>query len=310
MSGALGRILVTGSNGNLGRRLLRRLASADPRPAGLIALVRSERAAASVRALGLTPAPELHVVDYAEIDQVAGAAAGCSAVVHLVGILKETPNARYAHAHEGTCRVLAEVAKRQGLRRAVYLSVLGAGPNVENACLASKWRAERILLESELRTTVLRVPMVLGGDDPATLALRTRARARSVRLLDGGASLEQPIDADDVVAAIVAALERPELEDRILELAGPESLPHRELVLRAAALLGNQPRIRSLPAGLARLGASWAERLLSDPPVTPPMLEVLLHDDRIDPASACQELGITLTPLDETLRRCIASEVA
>ena len=30
------------------------------------------------------------------------------------------------------------------------------------------------------------------------------------------------------------------------------------------------------------------------------MLGVLEHDDRVDPAEACAQLGITLTPLDET----------
>ena len=34
------------------------------------------------------------------------------------------------------------------------------------------------------------------------------------------------------------------------------------------------------------------------------MLEVLEHDDRVDPGPACRALGLTLTPLDETLRRC------
>jgi hypothetical protein len=35
------------------------------------------------------------------------------------------------------------------------------------------------------------------------------------------------------------------------------------------------------------------------------MLGVLEHDDRIDPGAACRALGITLTPLAETLRRSL-----
>jgi len=31
---------------------------------------------------------------------------------------------------------------------------------------------------------------------------------------------------------------------------------------------------------------------------------VLEHDDHVDPSPACRALGLTLTPLDETLRRC------
>jgi NADH dehydrogenase len=225
----------------------------------------------------------------------------------LVGVLKETPTQRYADAHEGTARALATAAKSGALRRIVYLSILGAASASRNACLASKARAEAILLEAPLATTVLRLPMVLGGDDPATWALRARARSRVVPLVRGGASLEQPIDARDVLAAILAALERPQLAGRVLDVAGPESLARRELIRRTAAMLGNTPRFVSIPLALVRTFAALAERVTASPPLTTAMLDVLEHDDCVDAKLACDALGITLTPLDETLRRVVAS---
>jgi hypothetical protein len=36
------------------------------------------------------------------------------------------------------------------------------------------------------------------------------------------------------------------------------------------------------------------------------MLEVLEHDDDVDPEPACRRLGITLTPLDDALGRAFA----
>jgi hypothetical protein len=56
--------------------------------------------------------------------------------------------------------------------------------------------------------------------------------------------------------------------------------------------------------------ARGLEALLANPPVTPAMLEVLDHDDRVDPGAACRRLGIELTPLDEMLRRCLAPGAA
>jgi hypothetical protein len=38
------------------------------------------------------------------------------------------------------------------------------------------------------------------------------------------------------------------------------------------------------------------------------MLGVLDHDDAVDPSDATRRLGIELTPLDETLRRCAGPE--
>jgi uncharacterized protein YbjT (DUF2867 family) len=301
----LGRVLVTGANGHLGRALIARLASGRAPAAAVRAVVRSERAAATVRAL--PQAPEVAVVDYADAEALARAAAGCQAAVHLVGILKEAPGTSYEDAHERTARALAAALPRAGLHRVVYLSILGAGVDSPNACLASKARAEAILLAAPLETTALRVPMVLGGDDYATAALRARARARVVPLVRGGASLEQPIDAADVVEAIVAALVRPGLAGRILDLAGPESLPRRALLRRTAALAGApEPTVIPIPLAAVRAFAGLAQRLTGNPPLTTAMLGVLEHDDRVDPAPACRALGIELTPLDETLRRCLA----
>jgi NADH dehydrogenase len=300
----LGPVLVTGANGNLGRRLLRRLAGTH----ALRAVVRSERAAAAVRsaAAGAASAPELLVLDHADAQRLGAAASGCTHAVHLVGILKETRTSRYRDAHERSCEALARAADASGLRRIVYPSILGSRPDSTNPCLASKGRAERILLDARAPALVLRVPMVLGEEDHAAAALRARALSARALLLRGGASLEQPIDAADVVEAIARGLDAPGLDDAVLDLAGPESLSQRALVARAAAVLGvAAPRVLALPRSLALAGAWLAERLLADPPVTRAMLGVLDHDDRIDPAEACRRLGITLTPLDETLRRCL-----
>jgi NADH dehydrogenase len=293
-------IAVTGANGHLGQRLLRRLALRGP----VRALVRSERAAGQVAALGLGEGVDVRIVDYADAGTLGSALAGCRAVVHLVGILKEGGRSRYRDAHEDACEALVEAAGAAGVERIVYLSIVGATPSSDNDCLASKGAAERLLLDGPVPACVIRVPMVLGEEDYATAALSGRAR-RGLNLLLRGASLEQPIYAGDVIDAVVAALD-PATTVGALDLAGPESLPRAELVRRAAAVLGRRTRTLSLPLGLGLAVAGVLETLLPDPPVTRAMLGVLDHDDRVDTAPALAALGIELTPLDETLRRCLA----
>jgi len=302
--GNLKRILITGANGHLGQRLLRRVAAVSPSGAAGVAraAVRSAGAASAVLAQGVF---ECSVVDYRDVDALARAAEGCHAIIHLVGILKESSRTHYSEAHESTAHAVAAAANKTGVRRVVYLSILGANAASPNACLASKGRAEEILLGQLVPTTVIRLPMVLAAGEPAAIALRANAMRRILPLVRGGASREQPIDADDVTAAILAAAARDDEGTVSLDLAGPESLTRRDLVLRAALLLRRQPRIAPLPLAFARAFASLAERMLANPPITRPMLEVLEQDDEIDPAPACRALGLTLTPLDETLRRCV-----
>lgn len=300
------RVLITGANGRLGRRLLQALGATSP-PTPTRALVRSARAADSLADLAAGSGSQLRVVDYADAKTMTEAAEGCAQAVHLVGILKETRQNRYASAHEATARALAAAADAAGLRRIVHTSIHGADAASPNPCLASRGRSDAILLAARTPALILRVPMVLGGGDAASTALRLAVLSGRATLVGGGASLEQPIAARDVVAALCAGLARSGVDDRVLELAGPESLPHRALLERAARSLGAEIRFRSLPLALARAGATLAERLLAEPPFTRAMLGVLQHDDQVDPLPAARALGIDLTPLDEALRECLAA---
>ncbi|MDJ0788026.1 MAG: NAD(P)H-binding protein [Myxococcota bacterium] len=298
-------LLVTGANGHLGLSLARSIA----RPGAIRAVVRSARAAATLEELPPEQRPEIHQADPTDPDALVPLAQGASAWIHLVGILKESSQARYEDAHEGSVRVVREAAERAGVSRIVYLSILGSHPEAENACLRSKGRAEAILREGKVPTTVLRVPMVLGPGELAAFALRGQASAPLTFLVRGGATREQPIDHDDVVAAVRSAAADTGPDHHGLDLSGPESLSHRELVLRVAERLGTKPRIVPLPRGLVFGLAGLLERL-QNPPVTRAMLGVLEHDDDIDPGPACKALGIELTPLDDTLDRTFARQGA
>lgn len=293
-------LAVTGANGHLGRRLLKVLDGQVP----VCALVRSERAVQQINALNLSVTPSIQLVDYLDPSAMSAALEGCTALVHLVGILKETEASSYREAHEEGCRVLAEAAEHVGVERVVYLNILGADGDAANPCLASRGRAEEILCAGRVPVLVLRVPMVLGEGDYASRALRQRAD-RGINFLLRGSSLEQPIYAGDVIRGIQAGLEMPLPQTLALDLAGLDSLPRRELTRRAAALLGQRTRIVSLPLAFGLLVALLLERISNNPPVTRAMLGVLNHDDQIDPGPAVQTLGIRLTPLTETLRRCL-----
>ena len=268
------------------------------------ALVRSERAGNTIREAlqGKTYASNvsIRVHDYTDVDKLAESLDGCRSVIHLVGIIKETANSTYVQAQEDTTRALLSAAKGAGVERIIYVSIAGADNKSTNACLASKGRAERILMDGSIPSLILRVPMVLGQGDYALAALKRRAQSGLVVLLRS-ASLEQPIYALDIEAALLKGVFCEMKETTVLELAGPESLSRKELTLRAAHVIGKTPRIISVPYFLGAAMAGMLELLSNSPPVTRAMLGVLDHDDQVDPGPACEWLGIDLTPLDEML---------
>ena len=300
------RVLITGANGHLGQRLIPALANHHE----VVAVVRSATAArsigASVEALSATAAARVAIeqVEYTDANALRACAQGCDQVIHLAGILKESPWSSYQEAHEDTTAALLSALDGGDARRIQYLSIVGSHPDSANACLASKGRAEALLLADAVPALVLQVPMVLGEGDYAAAALNGQAR-RGLNVVFAAGARDQPLYAGDVVDALLAGFALPSDVNRRLTLAGPEAVDKRELINRAAALLNRRTRVIGLPRSGAILLARLLERLTKNPPVTVPMMDILHHDDNYDTAAACEALNLSLTSLDEMLEHVL-----
>ena len=296
------RILVTGANGHLGRRLIANL----PENYAIEAVVRSESAERRlVRSIGDRENVTITRTDPSDSERLKPIAARCHQAVHLIGTIKARRDNRIEDAHQIPASALASAVSQSTVEHIIYLSILGAHENANSHCLRSRAAVERILSGSGCSTTTIRVPMVLGEGDRASRALKYRSRRRFVTVFRGG-SLEQPIYAGDVIQAVTASLKRPSRGSlRHFDLAGPESLTRTDLIRRAGTINGYQPVVISLPITVGMILAGISEKLSPMPPITRDMLRILDHDDNIDTTLACQELKISLTGLGETLRRCV-----
>ena len=285
------RIAITGANGHIGQRLIETLGSEYE----VRALVRSEKAA---QMLAESAVDDVHIVDYTSELAMTRALEGCVGVVHLVGIIRESRYNSFADAHEKATWALRHASEATGIRQIVYLSVLGASVNSKNACLASKANAERVLMESTFASSILRVPMVLGANDHASHAIAKRVSS-TIAFTFRASSLEQPIDVDDVVAAVTACLELGVGD--VMCLAGPDSVSRRALYQRA----GFRGVLISLPMWLGMMIGGLLEWVSDNPPMTRAMLGILDHDDNVASSPCVQKLGITLTSLDDTLEKIV-----
>lgn len=293
------KVMITGANGHLGQRLVARLIKES---IPLCAVVRSERARQSL--LQISSDLDVRVLDYSNESALSEVATECDVIVHLVGIIKEGGGAIYTDAHEKSTTSLVSAAG-SGIRKIIYLSILGSKATAKNRCLASKGRAEDILLGSTKGTkkgTVIRIPMVLGEGDYASHALSKSANNR-FSFTFRAASLEQPIYAGDVIDAICSAMMN--VDAGVFNLAGPESVSRRNLIKRAAGVLGKKAIVISLPLFIGRTLALLLEVFLKNPPVTSTMLDVLDHDDKIEPFADAKILELELTSLIETLTKVL-----
>ena len=221
--------------------------------------------------------------------------------MHLAGILFESRTSDYRSGNVEVTRAVVEASRAAAVGHVVFVSSLGADPRSPNGYFRSKGEAERLVADSGLGATIVRTPLLLGLGTAGGRALLSAASGSSARVLGGGAHRLRPLDVDDLCRAILGCCEQPPPGVRTCDLVGPETLTHRELIERTADRLGREVRIRSTPVWLARLAAGLAG-LVRTGGLTAAVIDVITSDEAVE-RNADGELGITLTPLSDTLAR-------
>jgi len=264
-----GPIAITGASGQMGRALVRRLAAF---PNGVRALGRDDDLVAAFR------------------DAVA--------VVHLAGTLRPEWPSTLEEANLRTVEATVAALDRSSVERVVFLSYVGADTRSDNEYLRAKADAEELLHRSGRGYVVFRCTHIFGPPDapgPTVSALLAHA-GRAVWVLGSGAQRVAPVFRDDVVEAIVAALDPTSYHGRF-DLAGPGVLSMDDFV---RIVNGGRARLRHLPPLVAR-GLAHAS-----PGLTPELVEIMVSDSVADPTRAARTFGLELRGVSDIYRPAAA----
>jgi nucleoside-diphosphate-sugar epimerase len=269
------RILVTGGSSVVGDYLLPRLASAGH---DVTVLSRASHAQAGWRQVDAARGP----VWDTSLD-------GTEALIHLAPLTLIS-------------RVLSGAPT--SLRRVVAIGTTsvytkGDSSSVKDRQLVQQQRAAEQALQEFCAArgivyTLFRPTLVYDG-------MRDKNIARIVRIIRvigffpvaaPGRGLRQPLHADDLAAACVAALAA--RESRAYELAGGEVLSYRAMLERIFEALGRQPRVLPLPVSLYRAAIATARLLPRYRALTPAVADRMNQDMVFDSSAAMRDFGLKL----------------
>jgi uncharacterized protein YbjT (DUF2867 family) len=281
------KVHVTGGSGFLGTHVLPLLVAAGD---DVTALARSTAAADKVTAAGAR-AVFGDLYDPASLDD-AFAASGAEALVNLASL-------GFGHAP-----AIVAAAEEAGMRRAVFVSTTAVATTLDSRSKAVRLAAEETVRASSLDWTILRPTMIYGsaGDRNMGRLLRLLRRAPVVPLPGGGRRLQQPVHVDDLAMAVVSALTAAAAVGQVYDVAGPEPLTLRQVVVQAADAVGRRPRLVDVPLapviGLTRL----YERLAPAPRLKAEQLQRLAEDKVFDIGPARRDLGYDPRPFAVGIR--------
>src|SRR2546425_5562960 len=154
------RVFVTGATGFVGRAVVQAL-----RGEGYVVRCLVRRGSEpDLRGVGAIERVEGDVLAPQLLDE---GMAGCGAVIHLVGIIREhiATNTTFYRVHvQGTVNVVAAAAAA-GVRRYVHMSALGAREGARSRYHQTKWAAEEAVRACALPWTIFRPSVIYGRGD-------------------------------------------------------------------------------------------------------------------------------------------------
>lgn len=280
---------ITGALGFVASRLIPRLIERGAR--GPLAIVRPGRDASRLAALGL----EVRRANLNDPDRLDGAFDGADAVIHLSGMAQAA--------------WLVPALERASVRSGVFVSSAGVHTRLASAGADAKRRGEAVLRASRLGHVILRPSMIYGAPGDRNLArlLGWLERVPLLPLPGGGGTLQQPIHVDDLVAAILAALDAPAGTRAEYDVGGPAPMPLRELVRVCAEELGRPAWLLPLPLGPAHRAVVLARRLRLPCPVRPEQVLRLAESKAVDVGPLMRDLGVAPRPFRDGIRAEIAA---
>lgn len=290
-------ILVTGGTGFVGSHLVRRMRQQN---LPVRVLVRNPEKAADLKALGAELAPG-DISDTASLEK---AAAGVERIVHLVGIIQESPRATFAKIHVEGTRNLLQAAKVADVRHFLYQSALGTRPGAKSEYHKTKWQAEELVRERGIPFTILRPSLIYGSGDQFTLRLAHMiARSPVLPVIGSGTSKIQPIYIDDVVNCIIKAVTGDSFLNEIYEIGGPEQLTYEEVTKAIAHAMGIHRPVVKMPLLFMKPMAQLLETVLPAPPITTDQLIMLQEDNVCSVRDICDACGSSPVRFQDGLAR-------
>jgi len=251
-------------------------------------------------------------LDLDEPSTLGPALQGADALVYLVHSLGAGSSDLATHERRQAQAVL-QACEAASVRRIVYLG--GPVPDgVASPHLEARLATGEVLRSGSVSCIELRASMVIGAQSESWQICRDLALRLPLMIAPSWTDTRtQPIGIDDVVLALLTAIDDPLEGSAAFDLPGPETLSAVEILRRVASHVDIDPVVVPVPLLTPRLSSLWL-RFVSgaDPDIARQLVDGLTDDlvaegpgywERVPGAGHGAP-----TPLDEAIERALAQE--
>ena len=225
-------------------------------------------------------------------------------VINLIGILYETRKQKCYNIHTNIPEAVAKICSESDVKKFIHVSAIGANENSKSLYQKSKYQGELKSLSNFKNTVILRPSVVCGTEDNFT-NLFSKLSILPVIPIVGINYKFQPILVDDVVDAIVKAIEKKGNEGKIYEIGGPKVISFGDMVKSILKTINKKRFVVPMPMPIAKIQSTITDLLPFPPILTKDQCEILSEADNVvsDNNLTLKDLDIEPSDVEEEMKK-------
>ena len=287
-------ILVTGSTGFIGKKLLEKL----------------DETGFKVKAMSRSKYPDTENTTYVQanafdVDSLAAATEGVETAFYLLHSMEGSKKewAEFANREKQQAQNFLKAATQSGVKRIIYLGGLVNESLHLSKHMKSRHDVGKILASGDIPVTELRASVIVGAEGGSYAMLRYLVERLPLMVCPKWVkSQTQPIAVDNVVDYLIGVMKNPETSGKILEIGGPEVMTYEQLMRLYSYILNRNLTVIQIPFLTPRLSSYWIDL------VTPvkaslarPLVDSLVHDSVVKDKSIDKLVSVKLKPMTEAI---------
>lgn len=245
------RILLTGANGYIGRRLLPVLVGEGHEVIALVrnksTLILSEQEATSTT---------IYEADFLDRSSLEDLPLDFDVAFYLIHALSNSSD-QISKMEEQIAKNFVELINRTKAKQVIYLGGIGNDEKLSKH-LSSRLKTEEVLANSTVPLTVLRAAIIIGSGGASFEIIRDLVEKLPFMITPQWLDTKcQPIGIRNVIHYLRDSIGKESLYDKTFDIGGPEILSYKEMLLQFAEVRGMKRYILTLPVMTPRLSSYW-----------------------------------------------------
>ncbi len=225
-------------------------------------------------------------------------------VINLIGILFETRKQKFYNIHTNIPESVAKICSESEVKKFIHVSAIGASENSKSLYQKSKFQGEVKALNNFKNTVIVRPSVVCGAEDNFT-NLFSKLSILPIIPIVGINYKFQPILVNDVVDAIVKAIEIKGNEGKIYEIGGPKVISFGDMVKSILKTINKKRFVVPMPMPIAKIQSAITDLLPFPPILTKDQCQILSEPDNIVSNShlTLKDLEIEPSDVEEEMKK-------